>query len=249
MDYDSSMDTTLIAHPRRIGILGGMGPAATVDLLQKIIDATPATRDQDHVPTVVWNVPQIPERLAAMRGEGPSPLPGMIEGARALESAGCEALAVACNTAHHWADELRAAVRIPLLHIAEVAVEALSERSPRPDTVGLLATRGTLQSGFYQRALEERGFRVQWPDDREQAEGIDASIRQVKVNRASEGRPLFEGVAQAMLDRGCGVLVLACTELPLLLPGGSMARHCIDTNETLARAIVKQAFSGAAQPR
>ncbi|QJR11571.1 Aspartate racemase [Usitatibacter rugosus] len=242
------MDTTLAAHPRRIGILGGMGPAATVDLLQKIIDATPAARDQDHVPTVVWNVPQIPERLAAMRGEGPSPLPGMIEGARALESVGCEALAVACNTAHHWADELRAAVRIPLLHIAEVAVEALAHRTPRPDTVGLLATRGTLQSGFYQRALEAQGFRVQCPDDREQAE-IDAAIRQVKVNRASEGRPIFEGVAQAMLDRGCGVLVLACTELPLLLPGGTMAGHCIDTNETLARAIVKQAFAGASHQR
>jgi len=242
------MDTTHAAQPRRIGILGGMGPAATVDLLQKVIEATPATRDQDHVPMVVWNVPQIPERLAAMRGEGPSPLPGMIEGARALASVGCEALAVACNTAHHWADELRAAVGIPLLHIAEVAVEALAERSPRPGMVGLLATRGTLQSGFYQRALEEHGFRVQWPDDREQAE-IDAAIRQVKVNRASEGRPQFEGVAQAMRDRGCGVLVLACTELPLLLPGGTMARHCIDTNETLARAIVKQAFASVVRPR
>jgi len=238
------MDTTHKPGPRRIGILGGMGPAATVDLLQKIIDATPATRDQDHVPMVVWNVPQIPERLAAMRGEGPSPLPAMIEGARALESVGCEALAVACNTAHHWADELRSAVGIPLLHIAEVAVEALAEREPRPGTVGLLATPGTLRSGFYQRALEAQGFRVQWPDDREQLEGIDAAIREVKANRASAGRPLFEGVAQAMLQRGCGVLVLGCTELPLMLPGGTMARHCIDTNETLARAIVKQAFAG-----
>ena len=244
-----TMDITLAVHPHRIGILGGMGPAATVDLLQKVIQLTPATRDQDHVPTVVWNVPQIPERLAAMRGEGPSPLPAMLEGARALESVGCEALAVACNTAHHWADELRAAVGIPLLHIAEVAVEALADRSPRPETVGLLATRGTLQSGFYQRALEERGFRVQLPDEREQLEGIDAAIRAVKVNRAVEGRPLFDGVAEAMLQRGCGVLVLGCTELPLLLPGGSMACHCIDTNETLARAIVEQAFAGVAQRR
>ena len=243
------MDTTLSPLPRRIGILGGMGPAATVDLLQKVIEATPATRDQDHVPVVVWNIPQIPERLAAMRGEGPSPLPAMIEGARALESVGCEALAVACNTAHHWADELRAAVGIPLLHIAEVAVEALAERSPRPGMVGLLATRGTLQSGFYQRALEEHGFRVQWPDDREQVEGIDAAIREVKANRASAGRPLFEGVAQAMLQRGCDVIVLACTELPLMLPGGTMARHCIDTNETLARAIVKQSLASVVQPR
>ena len=243
------MDTTLSAQPRRIGILGGMGPAATVDLLQKIIDATPATRDQDHVPMVVWNIPQIPERLAALRGDGPSPLPAMIEGARALESVGCKALAVACNTAHHWADELRAAVGIPLLHIAEVAVEALAERTPPPQTVGLLATRGTLQSGFYQRALEGHGFKVQWPDDREQAEGLDAAIREVKANRASVGRPLFEGVAQAMLQRGCDALILGCTELPLMLPGGTIARHCIDTNETLARAIVKQSFAGVAQRR
>lgn len=243
------MDTTLSAQPRRIGILGGMGPAATVDLLQKIIDATPATRDQDHVPMVVWNIPQIPERLAALRGDGPSPLPAMIEGARALESVGCKALAVACNTAHHWADELRAAVGIPLLHIAEVAVEALAERTPPPQTVGLLATRGTLQSGFYQRALEGHGFKVQWPDDREQAEGLDAAIREVKANRASAGRPLFECVAQAMLQRGCDALILGCTELPLMLPGGTIARHCIDTNETLARAIVKQSFADVAQRR
>lgn len=241
------MDTTHPAHPRRIGILGGMGPAATVDLLQKVIALTPATRDQEHVPTVVWNIPQVPERLAAMRGEGPSPLPAMIEGARALESVGCEALAVACNTAHHWADELRREVQIPLLHIAEVAVDALAERTPRPEMVALLATRGTISSGFYQRALEAKGFRVMIPDEREQGGGIDASILEVKANRAAAGRPKFEAVVHAMLQRGCGALILGCTELPLMLPGGDVAAHCIDTNETLGRAIVKHAFAGVAQ--
>jgi aspartate racemase len=217
-----------------------MGPAATVDLLQKVIDATPATRDQDHVPIVAWNVPQIPERLAAMRGEGPSPLPAMIEGAQALESVGCEALAIACNTAHHWADELRAAVGIPLLHIAEVAVDALAARSPR--RVGLLATRGTLQSGFYQRALDARGFAWTIPAESEQAGGIDAAIQQVKIGRVDLGRGLFEGVAQRLLDEGCDALVLGCTELPLMLPGCSVGAHCIDPNDTLARAIVRHAF-------
>jgi aspartate racemase len=238
-----------IVTPRRIGILGGMGPAATVDLLQKVLDATCATCDQDHVPVVVWNVPQIPERLAAMRGEGPSPLPAMIEGALALESVGCEALAVACNTAHHWADELRAAVKIPLLHIAEVAVDAVVARTPRPEMVGLLATRGTLASGFYQRALDERGVRWIIPNELEQRQGIDAAILEVKAARIDAGRPMFEGAAHAMLQRGCGALVLACTELPLMLRGSSVAAHCVDTNETLARAIVQHSFRGAAQLR
>ncbi|HSJ97594.1 MAG TPA: aspartate/glutamate racemase family protein, partial [Myxococcota bacterium] len=74
--------------PRRVGILGGMGPAATVDLMAKVLEATPATRDQDHVPLVVWSVPQVPARIPALRGEGPSPLPAMLEGARWLERAG-----------------------------------------------------------------------------------------------------------------------------------------------------------------
>lgn len=234
-----------MTDPRRIGILGGMGPAATVDLLQKVLDTTCATCDQEHVPVVVWNVPQIPERLAAMRGEGPSPLPAMIEGARALESVGCEALAVACNTAHHWADGLRSAVKIPLLHIAEVAVDAVVARNPRPEMVGLLATRGTIESGFYQRALDEHGVRWQLPDEREQLEGIDAAIREVKRGNIDAGRPMFEGVAQAMLQRGCSVLVLACTELPLMLRGSSVAAQCIDTNEILARAIVQHSFGAA----
>ena len=219
-----------------------MGPAATVDLLQKVIDATPATRDQDHVPVVAWNVPQIPERLAAMRGEGPSPLPAMIEGARALESVGCEALAIACNTAHHWADELRAAVRIPLLHIAEVAVDALSTRAPRPSLVGLLGTRGTIQSGFYQRALDDRGFAWTLAGEGDQASGIDAAIHQVKIGRIDVGRALFEGVAQRLLQGGCDALILGCTELPLMLPGCVVAAQCVDPNDTLARAIVRHAF-------
>lgn len=235
------------ASPRRIGVLGGMGPAATVDLLQKVIDATPAQRDQDHVPIVAWNVPQIPERLAAMRGEGPSPLPAMVEGARALESVGCEALAIACNTAHHWADELRASVKIPLLHIAEVAVDALASRAPRPTRVGLLGTRGTLQSGFYQRALDERGFAWQLPSESQQAEGIDAAIREVKVGRIDAGRRHFERVAQALLAGGCDALILGCTELPLLLPGCAVGAQCIDPNATLASAIVRFAFAATAR--
>jgi aspartate racemase len=108
-----------------IGILGGMGPLATVDLMKKIIQQTPVRRDQDHVPLVVWSVPQVPDRQHALRGEGASPLPAMLEGIAALNGAGATRIAIACNTAHYWFDQLSAASAAPILHIADVTLDAL----------------------------------------------------------------------------------------------------------------------------
>ena len=167
--------------PRRIGILGGMGPAAAIDLQAKVLAATPAATDREHLPVVVWNVPQVPDRVAAVLGTGPSPLPAMIEGARALEAAGCEAFAVACNTAHHWAGELAASVGIPLLHIADAAVDALARRPVPPMRVGLLATRGTLAAAFYGERLARHGFDWIVPTDEEQDRFVAEAIARVKA--------------------------------------------------------------------
>ncbi|MDB5821420.1 MAG: aspartate racemase [Herminiimonas sp.] len=113
-----------------IGILGGMGPLATVDLLRKIIEQTPVQRDQDHVPVVVWSVPQVPDRQQALRGDGASPLPAMLEGIAALNRAGVTRIAIACNTAHYWFDQLRAASAAPIFHIADVTLDALYALDP-----------------------------------------------------------------------------------------------------------------------
>ena len=126
--YPLDMKTESLSPLRRIGILGGMGPAATVDLMQKIIDLTPAQCDQEHVPLVVWNVPQIPSRLAAIHESGESPVDAMCEGARWLAQAGAEAIAIACNTAHHWAEDVARASGRPVLHIADSAIHALKSR-------------------------------------------------------------------------------------------------------------------------
>src|SRR5690606_28553292 len=101
-----------------LGVLGGMGPLATVDFLSKLIEETAAGRDDDHVPVVVYSVPQIPSRPAAIVSGGPSPLPAMLDGVRTLKGAGATVLAIACNTAHYWYDDLAAAAGIPIVHIA-----------------------------------------------------------------------------------------------------------------------------------
>jgi aspartate racemase len=225
---------------KRVGILGGMGPAATVDLMAKVLAATPASRDEEHVPLVVWSIPQVPSRPAAMRGEGPSPLPAMLEGARFLESAGATAVAVACNTAHHWADELQRGIRIPLLHIADATIRELLQRRPPACTVGLLGTRATLEAGIYQDRLASRGISSLEPDEATQS-AIDRAIEHVKAGELERACTEFVPAAQALLDGGADALVLACTELPLVDCPESMRPRLVDPTLALARAIVAHA--------
>lgn len=226
---------------RRIGLLGGMGPAAAVDLQAKILALTPASRDADHLPVITWNVPQIPDRVAAIAGRGPSPLPAMAAGARALEAAGAEAIAIACNTAHHWADDLAAGMRVPLLHIVDAVAEAIEARPARPTRIGLLGTRGTLASGFYGRRLAALGLDWIAPDEAVQAGGVDAAIAAVKAADLETARARFTEAAGHLAGRGADLLLLACTELPLASPGTPFEAQCLDANHALAQAVVRYA--------
>ncbi len=224
--------------PRRIGILGGMGPAAAIDLQAKILAATPAATDSEHLPIVVWNLPQVPDRVAAVLGTGPSPVAAMTAGARALEAAGCEAFAVACNTAHYWAEELADAVGIPLLHIADAAVEAIARRPLPPMRIGILATRGTLAAAFYGTRLAQRGFEWIAPTEDEQARFVDRAIERVKAGDIEGARAPFEGAAAALADRGADLILMACTELPLAAGGARSPVPLLDAGQALAEAIV-----------
>lgn len=225
---------------RRVGILGGMGPAATVDLMAKVLQETRATRDEDHVPLIVWNVPQVPSRPAAIHDNGPSPLPAMLEGVRFLEGAGATALAIACNTAHHWAADLCRATSLALLHIADATLADLAGRGEPVRTVALLGTRATLQLGIYTVPLEARGIVVRVPEEPLQ-QALDRAIAWVKAGDTERARTEFAPVAQTMLDRGADAIVLGCTELPLIACPPQMRARLIDPTLALARAIVRHA--------
>lgn len=242
---------------RRIGIIGGMGPAATVDLMQKIIDATPATRDQDHVPMVVWNVPQIPERVGHIHdATSPSPVPAMRTAAKALAEAGAEAIAIACNTAHFWAPDVEDASGLPLLHIADAALAALAHRpfpGPiQPRRILLLATTGTREAGIYSARAAVAGVPLELPDAPTQAR-ISQAIAAVKAGQIATAKSILFPVLDEALASGIDALLLACTELPIVVGGSKFEAQSVDATAALAQAIV--AFSldtfarNAAAPR
>ncbi len=223
-----------------VGILGGMGPLATVDYLQKIIEETPASADREHIPCAVVTIPQAPDRTECILRGGESPLVAMRLGVLALERAGAGCITIACNTAHHWANELAAVSDLPLLHIVDAVCIELKQAAAYGDAVGILSTRGTLASGFYQRRLQGEGYRVVLNTDNEINDWVGKGIALTKQGDVAGGSRLLGHAADALRERGCDRLLLACTEIPLALERvkHESGAYSIDATRALARSAV-----------
>ena len=223
---------------RTVGVLGGMGPRATADFFQKLIDLTPAKRDQDHLRVIVDNNPQIPDRSRCILEGGEDPTPALVATARNLERAGADFLVIPCNTAHHFLDSIRRSVRIPVLDITE----AVARRARGFACVGLLATRATVAAGLYQRSLGQRGCRVLVPSPARQ-ELVDRAIFAVKAgDLGPEVRGWVREAGRELVEAGAQALVLGCTEIPLVVDPGEWPVPVLDSTALLAQAAVEEAL-------
>lgn len=218
---------------RTIGVLGGMGPAATVDFVSKIVSLTDAERDQEHMPLIVHNVPQIPDRSTAILAGSDAPLASLIDGVRTLERAGADVIAVACNTAHYWHDQMSRSTACRMLHIVDVVKRKLAEAGVR--RVALLATSGTVRSAIYQRRLAGVVEDVMIPNDAGQ-ETVDEAIRSVKSGGGHDAAVL--AVAGSLLVRGADIIILGCTELPIAFSGSRLEPYCLDVTAALAESCI-----------
>ncbi len=229
--------------PKMIGVLGGMGPAATADFYQKIIRATPAKADQDHLKVLIFSNPQVPDRTAAIRGEGPDPLPVLVAGAEVLIQGGADFITIPCVTVHHFYDALQRAVSVPILHLIGEAVTAVGTEYPGLRCLGLLATTGTLQSRLFEPYFEPRGFTIVTPDPTVQASAVMEAIYAVKHGEPLEGpRRLIREAAEHLRIRGAEAIMAGCTEVPLILQDGDLPVPVIDPTWILAQAAVRRAL-------
>ena len=232
---------------RILGVLGGMGPLASAEFMRQLTLLTPAERDQDHIPAILWSDPRVPDRTAARLGTGPDPLPALIRGLRGLEAAGCGAIAIPCNTAHGWIDGLRAATALPILHIVDAAAEGLRQAGIGQGRIGVMGTAGTLAMGLYQKGLQATGWEILTPGEAEMARLVTPGIALVKANRVEEAYAPLADAARGLAARGAQAVVLGCTEIPLgIAAGPRLPFPVIDTIETLARAAIRWARGGTA---
>lgn len=223
-----------------IGVLGGMGPLATLDFFSKVLAASPVQGDADHVPLLIQSDPRIPSRPDAILASGRSPLPELLAGRDRLIAAGATALAMPCNTAHFWASDLVDGCSVPFISIVDACVAELVALAAPHCSVGIVATQATLAAKIFDAPLMGAGYAPLLPDADVMHKLVLPGIKFVKAGQSLEGGQLIEQAVQALLDQGAGAVVLACTETPLALDAvqSPLRRKCIDSTAALARACV-----------
>ena len=231
-----------------IGILGGMGPEATLDCFGKIIKNTPAKTDAEHLRVVMDSNPRIPDRIAAILGDGASPVPALVDGCRGLQKAGADFIIIPCVTVHCFLPQIQAESSLPILSIIDAVAEAIQADFAATNTVGLLGTVATVQSGLFQKRLTEDNIGTVVPDPAQQAK-IVAAIKDIKDTRPARTQSEITGdliaAAHSLIDRepqGADAIIAGCTEIPLALGQQDLPVPYFDSLTILARAAIR--FAG-----
>jgi aspartate racemase len=234
--------------PKTVGIIGGMGPAATVDLMARIIRLSPVKSDQDGIRMLVDNNPHVPDRNKALANMGPSPAPVLAAMARGLEAQGADFLVMACNTAHAFQSSVVEATGIPFLSMIDETLSAVMALPARPKQIALLAAGGCLDAGLYQRAFEAKGIRAIIPEQ-DVRQSFMALLYDIKVGDTGPiARHRMKAIARHLIVSGGEIIVAGCTEVPLVLNQDDIDVPLIDSTEQLARAAVDIAYGGREYP-
>ena len=220
-----------------LGVLGGLGPMSTVYFCELLTRHTRALCDSDHIDMIVSSRATTPDRTAFILGESKDdPLPIMIEEVHRLERAGADMIVIPCNTAHYFYEGIARACNIPVLNIIEETVLHLTHLGVR--SMGLLATEGTVRSGAYEKIASAHNIQCLTPDDDDQAVITSVIYDQIKQNKPVD-RDAFLRVAERLRERGCGKLVLGCTELSLIKKEYTLPNYVIDSLEVLCISALR----------
>lgn len=223
---------------RTLGVIGGLGPMATAYFMQLVIQMTAAETDQQHIPMIIYNMPQIADRTRFLLGlSDENPIPDIVACGKKLEEAGVSKIVIPCITAHAMHHEIQENLSVPVIHIIRETAFYLEERGIR--TVGLEATDGTVTTGVFQKELEKQGIRVVLPTTENQQKVMDLIYKNVKASLPVDMERFLEVETQLKAD-GADVIILGCTELSMIKRDYSIHAGYLDAMEVLARKAVME---------
>lgn len=221
---------------KSIGIIGGMGPLATADLFQKIIENTDAATDQEHIPVIIDNNTAIPDRTAALLYRGADPFPMMLKSAKKLQSMGAELLIMPCVTGHSYLDALRRGINIPILNMLTITCETMVRGGVKK--AALFATTGTVKTGIFDKVCSLYGIELLIPSDADQRAVMDVIYRGVKAGARDYDASAVNSAAQRLIESGADTVILGCTELPIAYMRYKLDFPHIDPTLELARKAI-----------
>jgi len=219
-----------IKREKVIGILGGMGPYATVDLFKKILDLTPAKKDWEHLRIIIDNNPKIPSRGRYFAYGETNPSKEMILTAQNLELAGADLIVIGCLTAHNFYQEVQNNVKVPIINAVEETVKEIKRNNPDFKKIGLLSTEVTAESGLFQNEFIKQGLEIVVPDN-EGLKEVRAIIEALKLNNIVESDNIkLSGIIKSLVNLGAEGIILGCSELPLMIKGDSYVIYNTNNN-------------------
>lgn len=223
---------------KRLGILGGMGPAASAEYVTRLINQTQANCDQEHIPFVLWNEPRTPDRSTSLRNGDDRPLPYLLQGIQVLKTAGCDLIVIPCNTAHFWYDEL-IKFQVPIVHIVDSVAYSLCDADVNSGTIGIIGTQATIELGLYQNHLIDWNCIV--PSQEEMDNIVQPAIDLVKAGDMIKSHTMLMSVVDSLISRGARAVVLGCTEIPLAIRElNQNGRPLINSIDSLVKVAIKE---------
>jgi len=197
---------------KTIGIIGGMGPLATVHLFERIVLKTKAQKDQEHIHVLVDSNTNIPDRTKAILGQGEDPTKEIIISAKKLESSGADFLIMPCNTAHYFIDKIVSNISIPMINMLDETVSYAYDKFGKEAVVGILATDGTIESKIYENCFAKKGIKTIVPKYK-QKDVMKFIYDVIKSSKFEEGPSILFEAVDELKEMGATAMLLGCTEL------------------------------------
>jgi aspartate racemase len=230
-------------YSQTIGILGGLGPEATQLLFKHIIERTPAKSDQEHIQTMIYNNPKIPDRTQAILYNGKSPVGELVRGARTLEISGADMIIIPCNTAHYFVNEVQKSVSIPIINMIKETAKRIKSKYPEIKRIGLLATTGTVATKIYHQELAKYNIEVITPSETIQENIVmDAIYGQKGIKAGFHRKPKqqLEIAGEKLIKKGAELIIAGCTEISIVLKQKSVNYCVVDPLVILAETAIEQ---------
>ena len=228
---------------KKLGILGGMGPAASNEFVTRLVAKTPATKDQDHIPFVLWSDSTIPDRSTSMLNGDDKPLPYLLAGIQGLKIAGCTTIVIPCNTAHFWFSHLEktAAWNAKIIHIVDSVTDALRDLNITNDKIGIIGTKATIEYGLYQYKLNKLGWECITPTREQMDTLVQPAIDLIKAGNMDQAHEMLMTVIHSLIVKGAKAVVLGCTEIPLSIRENTVQdTPVINSIDSLVMSAIKE---------
>lgn len=224
------------SEKKTLGVIGGMGPAATAYFMDLVVRMTKAETDQQHLDIIVCHIPSIPDRTGyILDHRKENPLPDIVSYGRKLGGFGAGEIAIPCITAHYFYDSLCREIPVPIINAVEATALHLKKHGIR--RVGVMATSGTLHAGVFQKELERQGLEVVLPLAQRQKDVMDLIYQDIKSGRPGD-MVRFRRVTDELRACGAEVIILGCTELSIIKRDAPIGPGFIDTLEVLAKESI-----------